>query len=237
MKRVLTITAIALLAVAGLTSCSKSSDKASSTPSASATERPTKVDGCKDITSKAHDPATLPQPTKPDAVLKTSMTLTTNCGDIVIEFNKAAPQTVTNISYLAANKYFDGTYCHRLTTEGLYVLQCGDPTASGSGGPTGWKGYGEENLPKAGDNNYPAGTVAMANAGKGTNGSQFFLVYKDSTLPADYTIFGKITKGLDFIQKLQAVGAYTINQSDNQAYYTNDGMPIQPVEILKVSVN
>jgi peptidyl-prolyl cis-trans isomerase B (cyclophilin B) len=76
----------------------------------------------------------------------------------------------------------------------------------------------------------------MANAGKGTNGSQFFLVYKDTQLGSDYTIWGKITKGLDLLNKVGVVGAYKINGTDNKPYYTNDGFPIQPIEMRKVSV-
>ena len=201
-----------------------------------AAERPTSVPGCKKPVSEAHAPAKLPQPTKVDAKLKTTMTIYTNCGPITIKLNPKAPQTVTNMSFLASKKYFDGTFCHRLTTEGLFVLQCGDPTASGGGGPTGWKGYADENLPKKGINNYPAGTLAMANSGKGTNGSQFFLVYANTTLGPDYTIWGTITSGLPLLKKIADVGAYKVNQSDGNAYYAGDGYPVQPVEILKVTV-
>ena len=201
-----------------------------------AAERATSVPGCKTPVSKAHTPAKLAQPTKADAKLKTTMTIYTNCGPIIIKLNPKAPQTVTNLSFLATQKYFNGSFCHRLTTEGLFVLQCGDPSASGSGGPGGWKGYADENLPSAGKNNYPAGTVAMANSGKGTNGSQFFLVYDNTTLGPDYTIWGTITTGLPLLKKIAKVGAYTVNQSDGKTYYAGDGFPVQPVEILKVTV-
>lgn len=201
-----------------------------------AAERPTTVKGCKEPVSKARTPAALPQPTKVDAKLKTTMTIQTNCGPIILKLNPKAPQTVTNMTYLASRKFFDGTFCHRLTTEGLFVLQCGDPTASGGGGPTGWKGYADENLPKKGANNYPAGTLAMANSGKNTNGSQFFLVYGNTTLGPDYTIWGTITTGLPLLKKIANVGAYKVNNADGKAYYSGDGFPIQPVEILKVTV-
>lgn len=221
MKKVITL--VAALALAGFAPVH-------------AAERPTSVPGCKEPVSKAHTPAKLPQPTKADAKLKTTMTIYTNCGPIIIKLNPKAPQTVTNMSFLAGKKYFDGTYCHRLTTQGLFVLQCGDPTASGSGGPTGWKGYADENLPKSGTNNYPVGTVAMANSGKGTNGSQFFLVYANTTLGPDYTIWGTITTGLPLLKKIADVGAYKVNPSDGKYYYAGDGLPVQPVEILKVTV-
>jgi len=201
------------------------------TPAHAAT-RPTSVAGCAKSTAKAHAPATVKQPTVAAKRIAKTLTLTTNCGDIVISlFGAQAPITVTSIAALANARYYNSSLCHRLTTEGLYVLQCGDPTASGGGSPTGWTGYVDENLPKATGINYPAGTVAMANSGPKTNGSQFFLVYQDTTLGANYTIWGKITKGLDLVQKVGAVGAYQM--SGTQAMYAGDGYPIQTVEIKK----
>ena len=217
-------TAIALLAssLLGLVSL---------TPAHAAT-RPTSVAGCAKSTAKGHTPATVKQPTVAAKKAAKTLTLTTNCGDIVISlFGAQAPITVTSIAALANASYYNNSLCHRLTTEGIYVLQCGDPTASGSGSPTGWTGYVDENLPKATGINYPAGTVAMANSGPKTNGSQFFLVYQDTTLGANYTIWGKITKGLDLVQKVGEVGAYQM--SGNQAMYAGDGYPIQTVEIKK----
>ena len=128
----------------------------------------------------------------------------------------AAPCTSNSFVYLAKAKFFDATTCHRLTTTGIYVLQCGDPTGTGSGGP-GYK-FGDENLPgqpaSAGATpsgagqavTYPAGTVAMANSGPNTNGSQFFIVYKDSTMGPDYSVFGKVTSGMDIVDKIAAAG-------------------------------
>lgn len=201
------------------------------TPVSTAAERPTSVAGCKKSNASGHAPAKVKQPTTPAKKLAKTFTITTNCGDIVIALNAKAKQTVTNMSTLANAGYFNKSLCHRLTTEGIFVLQCGDPTATGSGSPTGWKGYPDENLPKAGAKNYPAGTVAMANSGPGTNGSQFFLVYADTQLGPNYTIWGKITKGLDLIKKIGEVGAYQL-QGD-QAYYAGDGYPVQMVEIIK----
>ena len=202
-------------------------------PASFAADKPTSVAGCKKSTANGHAAAKVAQPTAPAKVLPKTITFTTNCGDIIIALNAKAPQTITNISALANAGYYNKSLCHRLTTQGLFVLQCGDPTASGSGSPTGWKGYANENLPKAGAKNYPAGTVAMANSGPGTNGSQFFLVFADTQLGPDYTIWGKITKGLDLIKKIGEVGAYTMN--GNQAVYAGDGYPIQTVEIVKAS--
>jgi peptidyl-prolyl cis-trans isomerase B (cyclophilin B) len=204
------------------------------TAPAHAAERAISVPGCAKSTAKGHAPAKVKQPTVAAKSPAKTLTITTNCGPIVISLLGAkAPITVTSIASLANAGYYNKSLCHRLTTEGIFVLQCGDPTASGSGSPTGWKGYANENLPKAAGINYPAGTVAMANSGPNTNGSQFFLVYQDTTLGPDYTIWGKITKGLDLVQKIGAVGAYQM--SGTQAMYAADGFPIQMVEIVKAS--
>ena len=136
---------------------------------------------------------------------KAQITFATNQGEIIIETLPAlAPLTVNALAALAQKNYFDNTICHRLTTEGIFVLQCGDPTGTGTGGP----GFNipDENLPEPIENNYPAGTVAMANAGPGTSGSQFFLVYQDTTLGPDYTIWGTITSGLEIVQTIASAG-------------------------------
>jgi peptidyl-prolyl cis-trans isomerase B (cyclophilin B) len=149
--------------------------------------------------------------------------LTTNRGEIDLTLNSAkAPCTVNSFTFLAKAKYFDGTICHRLTTSGIYVLQCGDPSGTGSGGP-GYE-FADENLTGA---VYPKGTVAMANAGAGTNGSQYFLVYKDTQLPPSYTPFGTITKGLDVLDKVAAAG------SDP----TGDGKPKLGVTLQSVTIS
>lgn len=158
----------------------------------------------------------VPPTTEPGAGTQ-EMTIVSNLGTITAEIDTAAaPCTAGSFTYLAAQGYFDGSQCHRLTTEGIFVLQCGDPDArgaieggtpqmAGQGGP-GYQ-YAEENLPEAGENNYPAGTIAMANAGAGTTGSQFFIVYDDTTLGADYTVLGQITSGLDIVEEVAAAGA------------------------------
>lgn len=203
-------------------------------PVAHSAEKPTSVPGCKPATAKQHTPNPVMQPKRASKVLPKSLTLSTNCGVIEISLNAKAPLTITSIAALARAGYYNKSQCHRLTTEGLFVLQCGDPTLTGAGSPTGWKGYKDENLPKATGINYPAGTVAMANSGAGTNGSQFFLVYKDTQLGPNYTIWGRITKGLDILQKIGNVGAYQVN--GEQLYYAADGYPIQAVEIVKATV-
>ena len=130
--------------------------------------------------------------------------------DIVLELDgESAPQAVASFVTLAQGGYFDGTGCHRLTTSGIFVLQCGDPTFTGSGGP-GYNFGPIENAPE--DDVYPAGTVAMARRGDDAEsmGSQFFLVYEESTIPSDtaggYTVFGTITSGLDFVQAVADAG-------------------------------
>jgi len=203
---------------------------------ATAADRPTSVPGCAKPTSKVHTPATLKQPKTVDKVLAKTMTITTNCGVITIALNPAAPQTVTNMATLARAKYFDKSFCHRLTTELIFVLQCGDPSARANGSPGSWKGYKDENLPKGTGITYPAGTVAMANSGPNTNGSQFFLVYQDTTLPAKYSIWGKITSGLPLLIEIGKVGAYKVDSATNKAYYAGDGYPVQTVEIKTVTV-
>jgi peptidyl-prolyl cis-trans isomerase B (cyclophilin B) len=140
-------------------------------------------------------------PAKPETTAS-KMVLKTNVGEVDIALNGAkAPCTVNSFAFLAGQKYFDGSPCHRLTTSGIYVLQCGDPTGTGTGGP-GYQ-FADENLTGA---TYPKGTVAMANGGPGTNGSQFFLVYQDTQLPPSYTPFGTITKGLDVVTKVAKAG-------------------------------
>ncbi len=152
--------------------------------------------------------------------------LTTSCGKITLTLaGEKAPKTVGSFAFLGAKGYFDGTFCHRMTmTDGLTVLQCGDPTGTGSGGP-GYR-FDDENLDGA---SYPRGTVAMANAGPGTNGSQFFLVIKDSRLPPSYTPFGTIDKaGLTVLDTILDGGI---------ADGTPDGAPAKKVYLDKVAIS
>ncbi|QMU80094.1 peptidylprolyl isomerase [Streptacidiphilus sp. PB12-B1b] len=155
-------------------------------------------------------------------------TLKTSCGDIGIKLDaKDAPKTVNSFVFLAQQDYFNHTHCHRLTTAGLYVLQCGDPTGTGTGGP----GYTfpDENLtsPAIAGGTYPAGTVAMANSGPNTNGSQFFLVYQASQLSPAYTPFGTITSGLGILQQIA---------KDGVSGGGSDGAPKDTVVINSVPV-
>jgi peptidyl-prolyl cis-trans isomerase B (cyclophilin B) len=153
-------------------------------------------------------------------------TVKTNRGSIVIDLlNSKATCTVNSFVSLAEQGYFSNTSCHRLTTSSpLYVLQCGDPTGTGSGGP-GYK-FNDENLTGA---TYKAGTVAMANSGANTNGSQFFLVYQNSTLAPSYTPFGTIVSGLNIIQKVAKAGTDNANSA-------GDGHPKEKVDIESVTI-
>jgi peptidyl-prolyl cis-trans isomerase B (cyclophilin B) len=171
-------------------------------------------------------------PVKPTNKGNVQVVMTTNRGEIDMTLNGAkAPCTTGSFVFLASQKYFDGTSCHRLTTAGIFVLQCGDPSGSGSGGP-GYQ-FADENLDGLGaagadgSVTYPRGTVAMANAGPGTNGSQFFLVYKDSKLPPNYTPFGRITKGLEILDAVAKAGTSTP---------TGDGKPKLGVTITTFRV-
>ncbi|WP_394685418.1 peptidylprolyl isomerase [uncultured Microbacterium sp.] len=151
-------------------------------------------------------------------------TLETSAGAIPMTLTgERTPCTVESFVSLAQQQYFSNTECHRLTTQGIFVLQCGDPTGTGRGGP----GYRfDDELD--GSETYPAGTVAMANAGPGTNGSQFFLVYADSKLPPNYTVFGTMSpEGLQVVKNIAAAGA---------AGGSPDGAPATPVTITGVTI-
>jgi peptidyl-prolyl cis-trans isomerase B (cyclophilin B) len=151
--------------------------------------------------------------------------LRTTQGVIVVRALTAqAPCTTFSFRFLAQRAYFNRTHCHRLTTRGIFVLQCGDPTGTGSGGP-GYR-FNDENLAGA---TYPAGTVAMANAGPNTNGSQFFFVWKDTTLAPNYTPFGKVIAGMDVLRKIAAAG-------DDSQNGPGDGYPHLFVEFRHIRI-
>ena len=169
------------------------------------------------------------KPDKATAAGKTfTAVVTTNCGDITVELDGAkAPQTVASFVGLAKANYFADSPCHRVTTEGIFVLQCGDPLGGTGTGP-GYS-YGIENAPK--DGKYPKGTLAMARTtDPNSNADQFFIVYKDSDLssvPEGYSIFGTVTGGMDIVEKIAAAGV---------SGGATDGAPAAPISILKVAV-
>jgi peptidyl-prolyl cis-trans isomerase B (cyclophilin B) len=135
-----------------------------------------------------------------------------------------APCTTYSFRFLASQAYYNVTHCHRLTLQGIYVLQCGDPTGTGSGGPG--YAFNDENLTGA---TYPAGTVAMANAGPNTNGSQFFFTWKDTKLAPAYTPFGTVIGGMDVLQKIAAAG-------DDEQNSPGDGYPNRFTAFLRVQI-
>jgi peptidyl-prolyl cis-trans isomerase B (cyclophilin B) len=167
----------------------------------------------------AHEPAL--------TIAKTTYTarIVTNCGTIMVALDgKDAPRTVNSFAFLAGKGFFTDTPCFRLTTaaSGISVLQCGDPSGTGTGDP----GYSlpDENLAGA---TYPAGTLAMANTGSPhTGGSQFFFVYANTPLPPTYTPFGHVTAGLGVLTNIAKAGSAP----------PGDGQPKQPVVIESFAV-
>ena len=234
-NRILAVAAVVVIAAGAVTWAvinrpSSSPDAAAPSPSASPSDSTATANPADCSSAPPTRPDDLTWPQAPEDALQPgtayTITLDTNCGDIAIAtLPDAAPATVNSIAFLTAEGFYDLTPCHRLTTEGIYVLQCGDPAGTGRGGP----GYAipDENLPAEGEANYPAGTVAMANAGPGTSGSQFFIVYEDTTLPSGYTIWGEVVTGLDVVRGIAAAGVEGGGA---------DGPPAQPVVIEKATL-
>jgi peptidyl-prolyl cis-trans isomerase B (cyclophilin B) len=216
------------------------SPSASATSSASAAAVTEPATHCTYTSSSAGSVVKSSLPTaSPDYKAAYTASINTNLGPIKIDLaNSKATCTVNSFAHLASDNFWNDTQCHRLSTSGgLYMLQCGDPTAKasqnlscssatvGTGGP-GYE-FGSENLTGA---TYPAGTVAMANTGSAdTNGSQFFLVFKQTSLPADYTPFGTITSGLGILQNVAKAGTTC-------TYSAGGGVPKDKVIIDSVSI-
>ena len=232
------VAGLSLVFVGGSTPAAKSKPKAtasaSATSSAAALAEP--AHHCT-YTSNGSGKPSLPT-TSPDYNASYTAAINTNLGKIDISLlNSKATCTVNSFAHLAETNFFNNTQCWRVSnSSGLYLLQCGDPNATaksklscssstlGSGGP-GYQ-FADENLTGA---TYPAGTVAMANGGANTNGSQFFLVFKNTTLPASYTPFGKITSGLDILQNVAKAGTSCTIQAGG-------GVPKEKVIINSVTV-
>lgn len=219
----LALTAAAALALTGCASTPDASEPGSSAPAPSSTATQASgtcsypADG-RPAAKKADAPAV--EPTESADV---PLTITTGVGELKVTLDAAkTPCTVNSFLSLAEQGYFDGTTCHRLTTDGIFVLQCGDPSATGSGGP----GYSfADELD--GSETYEAGTLAMANAGPDTNGSQFFVVYADSQLPPSYTVFGHLDEASTaIVADVAAAGTESGGP---------DGAPKTPVMIEKVT--
>jgi cyclophilin family peptidyl-prolyl cis-trans isomerase len=165
-------------------------------------------------------------PTRVPAGQPTKATIKTNLGTLELTLDPAAaPCTVNSLAFLVGKGFYNGTSCHRLTTNPtLKVLQCGDPTGTGAGGPSYM--FANENTSGV---SYSRGTVAMANAGPNTNGSQFFILYDDAPdLQADYPVFGKVTSGMDIIDRVAEGGTKT---------GADDGPPKQRVTITEFSTS
>ena len=199
-------------------------------PPSAATTPAASVAGCVTPPKVPTDKRRGTLPNKKTAAGKTFIaTVTTNCGVIRMELDGTkAPQTVASFLGLAKSGYWADSPCHRLTTAGIFVLQCGDPTGTGSGSPG--YGFGVENAPA--DFTFAPGTLAMARStDPNSNGGQFFIVYKKTVLQdaTGYSIFGKITSGMDIVDKIAAAGATQPDASGNTA-------PMQPISILTVDV-
>lgn len=151
-----------------------------------------------------------------DAIFKTS------AGEITIHLNaKDTPITVNNFVYLAKNKLYDNTIFHRVIKG--FMIQGGDPKGDGTGGP----GYRFDDEPFTGE--YTRGTIAMANAGPNSNGSQFFIMHENYPLPKNYIIFGSVTKGMDVVDKI-AMAPVEMSRSGEES------SPVTPVTVQSVSI-
>jgi peptidyl-prolyl cis-trans isomerase B (cyclophilin B) len=200
-----------------------------------ASAEPTSSEGVGTPEDCAEPPAAPAAPATYDALPDASLaedavwqaTVRTNCGVITMDlYGDRAPQTVASFITLAQDGYWADSPCHRVTTEGIFVLQCGDPTGSGQGAP----GYTfpVENPPS--DDVYPRGTLAMARGtDPNTNGGQWFIVYDETSLPDPngYTIFGEVTDGMEVVDAIAQAGV---------AGGGTDGSPAQPISILDVTV-
>ena len=221
----LSLVGLALMSACGTTPATDPIAAANSPSPTPSSPSPT---GTKDCTYvDTGDPARPVKPPSEYDVAKTGTVqyvITTNEGDITLTMDRAkTPCTVNSFVSLADQGFYDKTTCPRMVATGLFILQCGDPTGTTSGGP----GYTfADEL--TGKEKYTAGTVAMANAGPNTNGSQFFFVFKDSDLPPDYTVFGSIDeKSLEVVKKITAAG-----QDGGDPY--QGGKPKNPANIISV---
>jgi peptidyl-prolyl cis-trans isomerase B (cyclophilin B) len=215
---------LAVVAALALAGCGDDGSSDTATDTSGATQGP----ACEYATGA--QPASKKVAAPPDHATvsgQVDLSMATSAGDIGLELDAdTTPCTVNSFVSLAKQGYFDDTTCHRLTTAqaGISVLQCGDPTGTGTGGP----GYSfDDEL--SGDETYPAGTIAMANSGPNTNGSQFFIVYGDTPLPASYTVFGEVDDdGLAVVKAIAAKGTTTGGP---------DGAPKETVDIESITLD
>ncbi len=206
--------AAAVVVVAAIVVAVVVSDRSpAAAPSPTPTSTASSTAGALDYSPRTGNGGTLPAASLAENRTWTA-TVSTNRGDITVDlYGDKAPQAVANFVELAKEGYFDETKCHRLVTTGIHVLQCGDPTATGMGGP-GYSWGPIENAPADGE--YAQGTLAMARQPENGSsmGSQFFFVYDDSQIPSDsaggYTVFGKVTSGLDVLQAIADEGTVEV---------------------------
>ena len=234
MSRRLVAPLAVLLTLTFLAGCGDD-DKDSDSPSSSASGTPEGSGDPADVTCDyPADPPEMPvarevdaPPEEPAVGGEVEATMVTTLGDLEITLDAdAAPCTVNSFISLAQQNYFNASHCHRLTTldtGGIAVLQCGDPTATGSGGP-GYT-YADE---VDGSETYGPGVLAMANRGPDTNGSQFFIVYDDSPLDPAYTVFGHVDDAT--VQAISDLAAEGVTQTD-----TGMTAPKEDVEIESVT--
>jgi cyclophilin family peptidyl-prolyl cis-trans isomerase len=213
--RALAAIAVALLLVAGCGSEDEESAGAETT--APVTE-------CQDVEApEAREPGTNEAPSEPlDTSLTHTLAFDTSCGSFTVTLDpESAPKTTASLVALAEAGYFDDTVFHRVVPG--FVIQGGDPTQTGGGGP----GYSTVDVP-ASDAKYTKGVVAMAKSGvesAGTSGSQFFVVTgADAGLPPDYAIVGEVTEGIETVERIDALGV-------------GDGPPSQPVVVNTVTAS
>ncbi len=223
MRKTLTlIPAVLAVAALSLTACSGDDNSEAVDPGSSETST-TKCDYPTDGAGAAKE-VDAPSSEAPDTG-EVDITIGTTVGDLKATLGReATPCTVNSFLSLADQGYFDDTACHRMTTAGIFVLQCGDPSGTGAGGP----GYSFADELE-GTETYGAGTLAMANAGPNTNGSQFFIVYAESPLPAAYTVFGHVDDAA--VKTVEDVAKQGVSGGQG------DGAPKEDVTISSVSVD
>ena len=202
------VVAASLAVVVGILSCDggdvTSTPGATTTADATGTPTPTEQPSEGGITITQYS---APPPMSIDQEKSYTATIQTNHGDMVIDlFPKDAPITVNNFVFLARDGFYDGVIFHRIIAD--FMIQGGDPTGTGSGGP-GYR-FQDEPITKP----YVRGTLAMANAGPNTNGSQFFIVHKDAGLPPSYNVFGLLTEGFEVLDALASVAVGGPQRSD-----------------------
>ncbi|MFD7653442.1 peptidylprolyl isomerase [Actinosynnema sp. NPDC059797] len=233
----------ALLALAAVCSTASCATRVTGTPSAgeapgssaapessaskSSAPKPEKTTRCSygpdrgDVPKQVEPPAEDEAPASGDV----RFAVKTDQGELEFEFDAAsAPCSVHSFRSLVEQSYYDGAACHRVTVSGIFVLQCGDPGGTGTGGP----GYAFDD-PEAVPGTYERGVVAMANAGAGTNGSQFFIVHRDSEIAPDYPIMGRVTRGLEVVDRVAEAGVVP-----GSGRGEGDGRPLLPITLTSV---